>query len=64
MANCRLVTPTLSHAHFLARLETRASELSAATGGQNSDRQASVNLLNTLRSPLLSLLDYFCEAPC
>ena len=50
MANCRLATPTLSHAHFLARLETRASELSAAEGGQNSDRHASDILLSTPHS--------------
>lgn len=50
MANCLLATPTLSHAHFLARLETRASELSAAAGGQNSDRHASDILLGKGRS--------------
>ncbi len=55
MANCRLATPALSHAHFLARLETRASELSAAAGGQNSERQASDILLSTPEAPLIYL---------
>ena len=44
MANWRLAVASASHAHLRARSVTIASAFSAMTGGQNSDRHASVDL--------------------
>lgn len=46
MANWRLAVGSASHAHLRARSVTVARALSAMTGGQNSERQASIDLLS------------------